>query len=207
MRRRDKEATRQLIIDTALNKFAEKGFNGASISMIAKAAGINQALIYYYFENKQAILDELLDGFVREANSYLITIAVNGYTYGSDEMNRQMALYNQHIMTNEKILRLLLTESLKDSEETPPIFKLIDFHVEGLMEADVVEQMNAKGFNFDKSDAQRKVTEFFTGIMPTIVYSLFREKWSNHFNLQLGELDGLFRQATEDTHDQHHNDN
>lgn len=204
MRKRDKEATRQLILTTALDKFAERGFDGASISMIAKEASINQALIYYYFENKQAILDELLDGFIREANSYLITMALNGYSYGSPEMLRQMALYNQHILANEKTLRLLLTESLKDNESTTPIFRLVDFAVEGLLEEEVVQQMNEKGFNFDKQMAQRKVTEFFTGIMPIIIYALFREKWSKHFDVSMNVLDTLFQQATEATHEQHH---
>ncbi len=205
MKKRDKEATRQLIIDTALEKFAEKGFDGASISMIAKSAKINQALIYYYFENKQAIMDEILDRFIAKANSQLITIALSAYEFGSDEMKKAMASYDQHMLDNDMTLRLLLTESLKDSYETPPIFRLIDFTLEDMIESDIVEEMNQRGFNFDEDEAQRKVTEFFTGIMPTIIYSLFRGKWGSHFNLSLDDLDTLFDQATEDTHNQHHN--
>lgn len=200
MKKRDKEKTRQVILDTALDKFAEKGFNGASISQISKAAQVNQALIYYYFENKQAILDEILDSFINKANSFLIEIAINNYEFGSPEMENQMLKYNKHFFENEKKLRLLLSESLKDNDGIPPIFKLIDIQMEGLNEEVIIQQMNEKGFNFDKEVQQRKVTEFFTGIMPAIVYSLFREKWSRHFNVNKDDLDLMFKKAEEITH-------
>jgi len=204
MQKRNKELTRKLILDTALDKFAEKGFDGASISQIAKAAKVNQALIYYYFENKQAIIAELLNEFIDTANSFLVEIAIKGYVYGSDEMEDQMTKYNTHILNNDKVLRLLITESMKDTYDVPPIFKLIDFDVPGALEPELVDEMNQKGFNFDQDAHQRRVTEFFTGIMPTIVYSLFRCKWSTHFNLAQGQLDTLFTAANDMTHNSHH---
>ena len=206
MKKRNKEVTRKQILDTALEKFAEKGFDAASISQIAKAADINQALIYYYFENKQAMLDELLDTFINTANGFLVDIATNGYAYGSPEMMQQMEKYNAHIIRNEKTLRLLLTESMKDRYETPPIFRMIDFGADGLNEQQVMQQMNERGFNFDQDDQQRKVTEFFTGIMPMVVFSLFKDKWGKHFGVTQQELFQLFTRAEEMTHSTHHED-
>ncbi len=48
--------TRALILQTALKAFAEKGYSAASISYIAKEAGISKGLTYHYFENKEALL-------------------------------------------------------------------------------------------------------------------------------------------------------
>jgi len=204
MKTRDKKATKKHILDTAREKFAERGYDGASISHIAKAAGVNQALIYYYFENKQALLNEILDDFISTANGFLIELARKNYEFGTPEMELQMEKYNRYLLENEKTLRLLLTESLKDSTKVPPIFKLIDFHMEGLNEKEVISQLNKKGFNLDKEEQQRRVTEFFTGIMPVIIFSLFRKKWCRHFDLPPEELNTLFTRANEMTHGRHH---
>ena len=44
----------------AKKEFAERGFDGARMGSIAKSAGVNQALIHYYFSNKQNLYLELL---------------------------------------------------------------------------------------------------------------------------------------------------
>jgi AcrR family transcriptional regulator len=51
---------KELIMETALELFAENGFHATSISRIAKKAGISKGLTYNYFKSKQEILDELI---------------------------------------------------------------------------------------------------------------------------------------------------
>lgn len=51
---------RKLIMDTALELFAENGFHASSISQIAKKAGISKGLTYNYFKSKKEILDEII---------------------------------------------------------------------------------------------------------------------------------------------------
>ena len=55
-----REEKRGLILNTALELFAERGFHTTSIDQIAKKAGISKGLAYNYFESKNAILDEIL---------------------------------------------------------------------------------------------------------------------------------------------------
>jgi len=50
---------REKILNAAMMLFYEKGFDGASIQDIAYASEVNKATIYYYFENKQALLYEI----------------------------------------------------------------------------------------------------------------------------------------------------
>lgn len=52
---------KQLIMDTALELFAENGFHATSISQIAAKAGISKGLTYNYFKSKDRILDEIMD--------------------------------------------------------------------------------------------------------------------------------------------------
>jgi len=51
---------KKLIMDTALELFAENGFHATSISQIAKKAGISKGLTYNYFKSKDEILDQIV---------------------------------------------------------------------------------------------------------------------------------------------------
>src|SRR5437868_8249577 len=52
---RNAEATRTLILETALSHFALDGLAGARTDAIAKDAGVNKALIHYYFKDKEKL--------------------------------------------------------------------------------------------------------------------------------------------------------
>ena len=54
------KVTRAIILQAAKMEFAEKGYDGARLSLIAKRAGVNQALIHYYFSNKEKLYHEVL---------------------------------------------------------------------------------------------------------------------------------------------------
>ena len=51
---------KQRILDAAILVFADHGLNGATTRMLARQAGMNSALIYYYFENKQSLFAEAI---------------------------------------------------------------------------------------------------------------------------------------------------
>ena len=52
--------TKQVILEAALELFSVQGFEATSIAQIAGAVGIRKASLYSHFENKQAILDALV---------------------------------------------------------------------------------------------------------------------------------------------------
>src|SRR5689334_12085748 len=55
------QARRDQILAAAINVFAEKGFQRATIRDVAKAAGIADGTIYNYFENKTALMLGILN--------------------------------------------------------------------------------------------------------------------------------------------------
>jgi AcrR family transcriptional regulator len=68
------EDRRELIVEAALQEFAERGYDGASIGRIAAAAGTARTVLYDHFPSKFALYDELLRtehaellGYLREA--------------------------------------------------------------------------------------------------------------------------------------------
>ena len=72
--------SRGRILDAALSEFAAHGLAGARTEQIAAAAGVNKALLYYYFESKEKLYaaalemvsarvrDKSMEVFLREAS-------------------------------------------------------------------------------------------------------------------------------------------
>jgi len=60
------EESRKAILKAAVHEFAREGVSGARTDAIARSAGVNKALLYYYFKDKdalyQAVLDQVFSG-------------------------------------------------------------------------------------------------------------------------------------------------
>jgi AcrR family transcriptional regulator len=61
MRAAQAEKTRKAVLATARLLFAEHGFDGTSLQLIADTMGVTKANVYYYFRTKLEILEALLD--------------------------------------------------------------------------------------------------------------------------------------------------
>lgn len=94
-RKLDPAKTRQLILESALSCFAERGYNGASMSEIAKLAGVQKSLLQYHFGTKEGLWQaclahraapviEALDGFIA------------GKVSASDLIDARMKVLSKH---------------------------------------------------------------------------------------------------------------
>jgi AcrR family transcriptional regulator len=61
-RRRDAAATRQALLDAAIELFAERGYDRTTVRDIATRAGVNQALLFRYFGSKEALFATATSG-------------------------------------------------------------------------------------------------------------------------------------------------
>jgi AcrR family transcriptional regulator len=68
-----REEKRSLIMDTAMENFASKGFHNTTINQIALQSGISKGLMYNYFESKDELLAEIIDRSVSEMYKYFDT--------------------------------------------------------------------------------------------------------------------------------------
>jgi AcrR family transcriptional regulator len=55
------QSTEDKILDAARQVFHQKGFNGARMQEIANLAGINKALLHYYFRNKESLFEKIFN--------------------------------------------------------------------------------------------------------------------------------------------------
>jgi TetR/AcrR family transcriptional regulator len=54
------ESSKQRLLTAAAAEFAARGFAGANVDRIARAARLNKAMIYYHFKSKAALYREIL---------------------------------------------------------------------------------------------------------------------------------------------------
>jgi TetR/AcrR family transcriptional regulator, transcriptional repressor of bet genes len=59
------ETRRQQIVEGLMSVMSTSGYGGATIPLIAKAAGLTTGLVHYHFDTKQSILIELVNYLVR----------------------------------------------------------------------------------------------------------------------------------------------
>lgn len=62
--------TKEKIVETALELFSLRGYDGVSVRDIARAVGIRESSLYNHFENKRAIFDGIVDFCVRQSEAY-----------------------------------------------------------------------------------------------------------------------------------------
>lgn len=65
-RAQDYDAKRLAILHRSAELFAQYGYSGTSITMIADACGVSKALLYHYYPDKEAVLFDILSAHLEE---------------------------------------------------------------------------------------------------------------------------------------------
>ena len=104
-------STRDLLLDAAERLFASQGFTPTTIKQIGREAGVNSALLYYYFADKDQLYREVLQRFV----SRLVARTMTGSEGGGDPEARLRAFVRAQAETlaaNPHVPRLLVREMI-----------------------------------------------------------------------------------------------
>src|SRR5258708_22008706 len=79
------EATRQRVLEAAEQVFGDKGYYGASVTEITRAAGVAQGTFYLYFRGKKETFLDLVD----ELSNRVRAATLRGSPPGSDFVDAQ----------------------------------------------------------------------------------------------------------------------
>ncbi len=75
MKKVKESATEKIILEAARKVFIDKGYYGARMQEIADEAGINKALLHYYFRSKEKLFETVfLEAFVKVVPSVLVIL-------------------------------------------------------------------------------------------------------------------------------------
>lgn len=72
-----KDNTEEKILAAATNVFVTKGMDGARMQEIADEAGINKALLHYYFRSKERLFEAIFSGIIEFAFPKLTQILLS----------------------------------------------------------------------------------------------------------------------------------
>jgi TetR/AcrR family transcriptional regulator len=147
-RAQQREATRERIVEAALEAFAEKGFRGASTRDIARRAGTNQGLITYHFRSKdelwRAAADRIFGMLRKSLGERLASLELSD----PRERNREaIRAYVRFVAAHPELFRLMVDEG-KNSEDR--MEWLVDTHLKPAYER-FMRGGNQRPSGFDES--------------------------------------------------------
>ncbi len=100
-----KENKENEILEAAEKLFAEKGFKGATTTLIAAEAGVTHAMLHYYFRTKDQIFLKVLDTYTEEIRQNLKSIMVSEIN-DTDFMRKVIEI--SFVFFNEHCVEMLL---------------------------------------------------------------------------------------------------
>lgn len=108
--------TRDALLDTAIETFSRKGYDGASVRQIEELAGVNRGLVAYHFGDKAELwrlaAQRLFDG-VRQA---LTAVVDDSTVSGKHSLAKAIArAFIQHSAQQPALNRLMIQESMQSS--------------------------------------------------------------------------------------------
>ena len=121
-----REERRIQIIEAARGVFADKGYHAGSINDIIEAASIARGTFYLHFESKRAVLEEILDGFLRDLQVMVKRVDVTSSVSPQDQLQDNVEQVLARLIRNPDLTRILLREAVGLDEEFDQ--KLHDFY-------------------------------------------------------------------------------
>ena len=151
--------TREKIINSAIEIFAEKGKYGARMEEIAAKAGVNKAMVYYFYGMKELLYQEVLRNVVSRNLTRIFRTGGQIIEQSSDPvetLKRIVALYFEVFSSERAYTKLMLDAIVSEPEEVEDLLvqiktdlkldipgKLLRFLEEG-MEQQVFRQVDPK---------------------------------------------------------------
>jgi len=107
------KTTESLILEAACQVFLDKGLEGARMQEIADRAGINKALLHYYFRTKEKLFERVFESVIASVFPQVL------HLIGSDEsipdkIRQFVSIYLDAIYENPFIPRFVLQEMNRD---------------------------------------------------------------------------------------------
>jgi AcrR family transcriptional regulator len=141
-----------LIMDTALEHFANEGYFAATINHIAKHAGISKGLMYNYFKSKEALLKAIIHKSISEVLNYF-NIDRDGYL---SEEEFEFFVRKVNVMLKEKrsfwrlLFQLLMQKDVREQ------------FLKSFVGTDSLERSGTvSDLNLPASQIMRMITDYF----------------------------------------------
>ena len=107
---KDKIDKKDHILDVAERIFSEMGFDGASTRLILGEAGVNMAMLNYYFGSKEGLFLAVFDRKITSFQNILQNIGSDDSMTSWEKIEKYVDLYSERIVSNNCFQKLLYQE-------------------------------------------------------------------------------------------------
>lgn len=110
----DKAETQERILGAAIALFAERGYNGTSVSAISEAAGVSRSAVFWHFGDKASLFTEV---FKRMLVPFMDRIT-NTYEHLSpgDQVFEMFSVYERFVTDNRATIEIFVRWVMESSE-------------------------------------------------------------------------------------------
>ncbi|MXO31872.1 TetR/AcrR family transcriptional regulator [Apibacter sp. B2912] len=142
-------STEQKIKEAAKRVFQKKGFGLTRTRDIAKEAGINLALLNYYYRSKENLFEIVMQESIEEMFSYLEYIMNNKQTTLTEKIDAGVLRYIEGMSKNSNLPLFLFSELQANPQHLFDRVKIPEgFIQETYMFKQINEQINKEKLNF-----------------------------------------------------------
>jgi TetR/AcrR family transcriptional regulator len=116
--------TRRKILRAAVREFSAHGLSGARTDAIAQSAGVNKALLYYYFKGKQGLYAAAVEEVSGEVVKNALAALDPAYSAG-ERLLRSAVTHFDRILTQREFQSLMQQEMVRfrhDNAGSMPLF-------------------------------------------------------------------------------------
>ena len=147
------EQTRAEILGIALEQFSIRGFDAVSLRDIAEVAGVNHAMIRYYFGSKENLWRESVTYLFERFDEEYVPLEPGSEAFSLEAVKEYIRNYVRYCARHPEHARLMMQEANRDSErlkwmaqkfirprhdQTVPLIRNVSALTEGLGEMDPV---------------------------------------------------------------------
>lgn len=108
---------KEIIINVALEEFAQNGYQAASTNVICKKAKISKGLLYHYYGSKEniylSVIRHFIDRFKENITVHIEDSNKKGIDYISEYFNAKFKFYGENPQYSKLILNLLLNNNIE----------------------------------------------------------------------------------------------
>ncbi len=112
------------LLDSAELLFSQKGFDGTSVRDIAEAAGINTAMISYYFGSKEKLMEEIFERKSLNLMENVEKLLKDDNLDPFQKMYGLVDIYIENILQRKTFHRILLCEQIIN--QNPSIIQMVE---------------------------------------------------------------------------------
>jgi AcrR family transcriptional regulator len=117
-----KDNTEQKILEAAGNVFVKKGMDGTRMQEIANEAGINKALLHYYFRSKQKLFEAIFKKVFAKAFPDIKTLMLSNIPI-EEKLGTFVERYMELLLKNPYLPAFILKEIYRDPEFIASVIK------------------------------------------------------------------------------------